>query len=55
VLLDSAKKATTILKKYRQQLDAVSEALLEKETLDTEEFEQIMGMPKAKRGKARGE
>jgi len=36
------------LKKYRQQLDAVALALLEKETLDTDEFTSLMGMEKAK-------
>lgn len=44
--LDQAKK---MLKKYRAQLDAVSERLLEIETLDSDEFEKIMGTPKVKK------
>jgi cell division protease FtsH len=46
---DGEKEATTMLKKYRKQLDAVSAALLEKESLDTAEFEKIVGITKAKR------
>lgn len=42
------KRAKSILKKYSKQLDAVSEQLLEVETLDGDEFEKLMGMKKAK-------
>ena len=49
ILTNTYKDALSILKKYRKQLDAVSEALLDKETLDTDEFEKIMGSPKAKK------
>ncbi|HEX7018310.1 MAG TPA: ATP-dependent zinc metalloprotease FtsH [Patescibacteria group bacterium] len=45
---EGVKKAKSILKKYRKQLDAVSQKLLEVETLDGEEFEKIMGFKKAK-------
>jgi cell division protease FtsH len=41
-------RAATLLKKYRKQLDAVTEALLEKETLDADEFTRVMGMDKVK-------
>lgn len=46
---EGQKRAESILKKYRKQLDVVSEKLLEIETLDGDQFEQLMGMPKAKR------
>lgn len=42
------KKAREILKKYGKQLQKVSEALLEKETLDGDEFEALVGLPKAR-------
>lgn len=42
------KKALELLKKYRKQLDVVSEQLLDVESLDGDEFERLMGMPKAK-------
>ena len=41
-------RAASLLKKYRKQLDAVTEALLEKETLDSDEFTKVMGMEKIK-------
>lgn len=40
-------KAQVILRKHRNKLDAVAKALLEKETLDTEEFEKIVGAKKS--------
>jgi cell division protease FtsH len=46
---EGEKKAMQILKKYRKQLDAVSQALIDTESLDTAQFEKLMGMPKAKR------
>jgi cell division protease FtsH len=42
---DSYKKALTILKKYRTELDAVANKLLEVETLTREEFEKIFPPP----------
>lgn len=42
------KRALDLLKKYKKQLDTVSEELLEVESLDGDEFEKLMGMPKAK-------
>ncbi|MBP7768859.1 hypothetical protein KA082_03435, partial [Candidatus Woesebacteria bacterium] len=50
-LIDEGKRmAMETIKKYRKQLDAVSEKLLEVESLDTDEFEKLMGQPKAKHG-----
>jgi cell division protease FtsH len=43
-----SKRAHTMILKYRKELDRVSEALLERETLDGDEFETLMGIPKAK-------
>ena len=40
------KKALEIIKKERKKLDGVSKALLEKETLDRDEFEKIVGVKK---------
>lgn len=42
------KRAMELLKKYRSQLEAVSVKLLEVETLDADDFNKVMGMPKAK-------
>lgn len=41
-------RAMEILKEYRKHLDRVSEKLLDIETLDGDEFEKAMGIPKAK-------
>ena len=41
------KAAQIILRKQRTKLDKVAKALLEKETLDTEEFEKIAGKKKS--------
>ncbi|HNS65715.1 MAG TPA: ATP-dependent zinc metalloprotease FtsH [Candidatus Woesebacteria bacterium] len=43
---EGLKKAIALLKKYRKQLDVVSEKLLEQESLDGDEFAQLMGMKK---------
>lgn len=40
------KKASTTLARYRKQLDQVAAELVKKETLESEEFEKIMGGPK---------
>ncbi len=45
---ESSKLAEKLLLKHRKQLDKIAEKLLEVETLDGDEFEQIMGMKKAK-------
>lgn len=46
---EGAKMAKLILKKYRKQLDKVSESLLEVESLDGDEFEKLMGIKKARK------
>jgi cell division protease FtsH len=46
---EGKKKAAQLLKKHKKELDVVSNRLLEIETLDAEEFEKLMGMPKAKK------
>ena len=43
---DGYKSALTILKKHRKKLDAIAEALMKKETIETDEFELLMGGPK---------
>lgn len=42
IIKEQYKKAQEILKKNKQKLDAVAKELLEKETLDQDEFEKIM-------------
>jgi cell division protease FtsH len=40
--------AKDVITKYKKILDAIAGALLEEESLDADEFEKIVGMPKAK-------
>jgi cell division protease FtsH len=40
--------AMSLLTKHRQHLDKIAQNLLEKETLDADEFAKLMDMPKAK-------
>lgn len=48
-LIDQAQAdATDLLKKYRKKLDIVAKRLLEIETIDADEFVEIMGVEKAK-------
>lgn len=47
-IAEGEKRAMTLIKKYAKQMDAVSQRLLEVETVDTEEFEKLMGIAKAK-------
>jgi cell division protease FtsH len=42
------KEAVDILKKHKKQLDAIADLLLKKETVEGDEFEQLMGGPKKK-------
>jgi cell division protease FtsH len=42
------KKALEILKKHKKQLDTIAETLIKKETVESEEFEALMGGPKAR-------
>ncbi|MBI2405307.1 ATP-dependent zinc metalloprotease FtsH [Candidatus Gottesmanbacteria bacterium] len=43
------KQAAAILKKYRVKLDQVAEELVKKETIEGEEFEQLMGGPRPRK------
>ena len=46
-LMETAhQKALTLVKKNRKLLDKVTAALLEKETIDRDEFEKIVGKKK---------
>jgi cell division protease FtsH len=48
-IIDTAmNRAEELLKKYRSQLDKVANRLLEVETLETDEFEALMGAKKAR-------
>ena len=47
-LEEGYKKAAEILKKNRKKLDDVAEALVKKETLESEEFEKLMGGAKTR-------
>jgi len=49
IVNDAQDRATAILKKYKKQLDIVSERLLDVETIDSDEFGELMEMPKAKK------
>jgi cell division protease FtsH len=43
------KRALELLKKHQKQLEAVAEKLLEVESLDADEFAELMGTPKSKK------
>jgi len=47
IIGEGEKRAMTMLKKYRKQLDKISKRLIENETVDADEFIEIMGAPKA--------
>jgi cell division protease FtsH len=47
IIAEGEKRAMDILKKYKTKLDAVSDRLLEVETIDADEFVELMGEPKA--------
>ncbi len=48
-LLDEGyKQAVAIIKKYRSKLDLIAEELVKKETLEGDEFDELMGGPKEK-------
>lgn len=47
IIIDECyKKACAILKKLKNKLDLVAEELIKKETLESEDFEKLMGHPK---------
>jgi ATP-dependent Zn protease len=41
------KRAMELLKKHKKELELISTKLLEVETIDADEFVQLMAMPKA--------
>ena len=45
---DAQARSTRLLKKYKKQLDIIAKKLLEVETLDADEFSELMGMKKSK-------
>ncbi len=47
IIAEGEKRAMTMLKKYRKQLDRVAARLVDNETVDADEFIEIMGSPKA--------
>jgi len=47
-LTDAQKLARKVLEKYKKELDRVSDELVEKETLDGDQFEKVVGKPKVK-------
>jgi len=53
-LLDTGyAQAVSILKKHRKKLDVIAGELIKKETLESEEFETLMGGPRKKAGEKR--
>ena len=42
------KKALEVLKKHRKELDKIAAVLVKKETIESDEFEALMGGPKKK-------
>ena len=52
IIDEGYKQAKEILSKNRAKLDKVAKALLDKETLDTEEFEKIVGKKKTTESRA---
>ena len=42
IITDAYNRAEEIIRTYREQLDAIVEALLEKETLEAADFERLM-------------
>ena len=46
IISQAYKDAVSMLKKHRKDLDRIADALLEKETLDREQFEEIVGKKK---------
>lgn len=47
IVISAEKEAVKLMNKFRVQLDAVAKRLLEIESMDTDEFTRVMGMPKA--------
>jgi cell division protease FtsH len=47
IMNESHEEALRLLTKYRRELDALAQALLERETLDEEEILEVTGLPPA--------
>ncbi len=47
-ITEAEQKAVSLLTTHRASLDRIAESLLDKETLDADEFAKLMGVPKAK-------
>ena len=47
IITEAGEKALIIIKEHRTELDNVAKALLEKETLESDEFEKLVGMKQA--------
>lgn len=47
IIEEGQKRAVNVLKKNRKKMDKLVKVLLEQETVEMEEFEKIMGVPKA--------
>jgi cell division protease FtsH len=50
LITEAYAEAKSILKKYRSELDQIAARLLEKETLDADEFKEIFPTPVEKNG-----
>jgi cell division protease FtsH len=48
ILEQSRKLSRSILEKYKKKLDVIADALMDKETLDGDEFEKVVGVPKVR-------
>ena len=48
IMKESHEKALNLLRKYRKELDALAQALIERETLDEQEILKVTGLPPAK-------
>jgi cell division protease FtsH len=46
LLEEGYSRAVEILKKYRKKLDLIANELIKKETIEGDEFEQLMGGPR---------
>ena len=51
IIMQGEKRAMEMIKKYRKQLDLIADRLLEIETIDADEFVDLMGAPKVTKNK----
>jgi len=47
IIAESHEQAKTLLRRHRKQLDALVQALLDRETLDEHQILQVAGLPRA--------